>query len=244
MENLIYCQSCGMPMTEESHFGKNADGSKNADYCCHCYVSGAFNKPNETLDEMIASCIPFLVKDGVCPDSDSAKKMLSEFLPTLKRWKTQHIQKLQAESGEVYPLVVPRILLNGQAGEALELYTKAFNATVKEKIPFADADPTDLQYTGAEKDNFIYYSELMIGKHMVMVTDDATDSLGTHSGERQSLSALCISFDCEEKARAAYDILSEGANILMPVTSSSFCTFYATLEDKFGVVWDLYYGAP
>jgi hypothetical protein len=86
---MIHCQSCGMPMTEESHFGKNTDGSKNEDYCCHCYPAGAFTNPNETMDEMIESCIPFMVEDGVhAKDEESARALLTEFLPTLKRWKT------------------------------------------------------------------------------------------------------------------------------------------------------------
>jgi|GEM_PF-90644 len=242
---MMHCQSCGMPMTEDSQFGENADGSKNEDYCCHCYPNGAFENPNETMEEMIESCIPFLVEDGAhATDEDSARKLLTEFLPTLKRWKKQHIEKLQAMSKETYPLVVPRILLNGQAAEALELYQKAFHATVSAKILFADADPTDLQYIGTEKDHLVYYSELMIGTHMVMVTDDASGILGTDSGRRPLLTGLCVSFDSEEKARAAYELLSDGAEIIMPVMSNSFCTFFATLADKFGVVWDLYYGAP
>jgi len=87
MENTIYCQSCGMPMSEESHYGKNTDGSKSEDYCCHCYPNGAFNNPNETLEEMIESCVPFIVEAGECPDAESARKMLYELLPTFKRWK-------------------------------------------------------------------------------------------------------------------------------------------------------------
>ena len=87
MENLIHCQSCGMPMSEAGHYGKNADGSKNEEYCCHCYPAGEFANPNETLEEMIENCIPFIVEGGVCPDNESARKMLAEFLPTLKRWK-------------------------------------------------------------------------------------------------------------------------------------------------------------
>jgi len=87
MQNENYCQSCGMPMSEDSLFGKNADGSKNDDYCCYCYPSGSFSNPNETLEEMIESCVPFMVEDGVCPDADSARKLLQEHLPTLKRWQ-------------------------------------------------------------------------------------------------------------------------------------------------------------
>ena len=86
----IHCQSCGMPMADESHYGKNTDGSKNGDYCSHCYPSGAFTNPAETLEEMIESCIPFIVEDGVfASDDESARKLLTEFLPTLKRWKKQ-----------------------------------------------------------------------------------------------------------------------------------------------------------
>jgi len=161
-----------------------------------------------------------------------------------EHWKKQHIEKLQAMSQEVYPLVVPRILLNGQTNEALNLYQKAFGATVTAKILFCEADKDDLQYTGAENDHLVYYSELMIGKHMVMVNDDAAGILGSCSGKRPLLTGLCISFDSEEKAKAAYEILADGAEILMPIMSNSFCTFFATLADKFGVVWDLYFGEP
>jgi len=88
MENALFCQSCGMPMTEDSMHGKNADGSKSEDYCCYCFPNGAFNSPDETLEEMIASCIPFLVEAGVAPDNKSARKILEEHLPQLKRWKS------------------------------------------------------------------------------------------------------------------------------------------------------------
>ena len=90
--NTIFCQSCGMPLEAEEMFGKNADGSKNEDYCQYCFPNGAFTNPNETLEEMIESCVPFLVKneenpDGMYQDAEGARKMLQEHLPTLKRWK-------------------------------------------------------------------------------------------------------------------------------------------------------------
>ena len=84
MEN--FCQSCGMPISKEEYYGKNADGSKNEDYCSYCFPNGEFNNPNETMDEMIEACIPHVIEAGVCPDEESAKKMMQEFLPTLKRW--------------------------------------------------------------------------------------------------------------------------------------------------------------
>ena len=36
MEKMKFCQSCGMPLTDEV-LGTNADGSKNEEYCMYCY---------------------------------------------------------------------------------------------------------------------------------------------------------------------------------------------------------------
>ncbi|HCJ57919.1 hypothetical protein SDC9_193237 [bioreactor metagenome] len=81
-----FCQSCAMPMTEESHFGTNADGTKNKDYCCYCYQSGNFTK-EENMEEMIENCIPFTLEAGVYPDENAARAAMLEYFPNLKRWK-------------------------------------------------------------------------------------------------------------------------------------------------------------
>ncbi len=79
------CQSCGMAMSEGQH-GTNADGSLSEDYCIYCFQKGQFSK-NETMEEMIESCIPFELNDSDCPDEETARKRLMEVIPTLKRWK-------------------------------------------------------------------------------------------------------------------------------------------------------------
>ena len=48
-----FCQSCGMPLSEASHFGTNADGSRNEEYCTFCYRAGALINPDMTLEVMI-----------------------------------------------------------------------------------------------------------------------------------------------------------------------------------------------
>ena len=85
MEKQFICQSCGMPMTEEPQFGRNADGSKNEEYCCYCMKDGKLGEC--TLEQMIDICAPIEVKEGICPDEDTARKKLAEYLPTLKRWQ-------------------------------------------------------------------------------------------------------------------------------------------------------------
>ena len=55
MSNNV-CQSCGMIMEEDEH------GSISVDYCKYCFNDGKFGK-DETMEEMIESCIPFWVNE-------------------------------------------------------------------------------------------------------------------------------------------------------------------------------------
>lgn len=80
-ENL--CQSCGMPLSNESLLGTNEDGAKNKDYCVYCFKDGKF-LTDETVEEMIKSCVPHMVKEGF--EEDKAIEMLNNLLPNLKRW--------------------------------------------------------------------------------------------------------------------------------------------------------------
>ena len=82
---MTICQSCAMPMETSEMFGKNADGSENKEYCIYCYPNGKFNNPNETFNEMVESCIPFLIKQG--QTEKEARNYLLENLKNIKRWK-------------------------------------------------------------------------------------------------------------------------------------------------------------
>ena len=71
---------------QENDRGKNADGSTNYDYCKYCFPNGAFGK-DETMEEMIESCIPFMLEGGECKTQKEARDLLYTIMPTLKRWK-------------------------------------------------------------------------------------------------------------------------------------------------------------
>lgn len=84
-----FCQSCGMPLTDE-HFSKNADGSVNNEYCVYCYKDGEFAE-NISMDEMIEHCLQYI--DDFNKDSgekmsvEEARAQMKQYFPTLKRWK-------------------------------------------------------------------------------------------------------------------------------------------------------------
>lgn len=84
MEQMI-CQSCAMPMENEAMMGTEKDGRLSKDYCTYCYQAGVFNTPDETMEEMIQTCVPHMVEAGF--EAQKADQMLREVLPQLKRWK-------------------------------------------------------------------------------------------------------------------------------------------------------------
>ena len=88
MDNMIFCQSCAMPLTNPEDYGTNKDGSRNEDYCCHCFGNGEFFM-DQTMDEAIETCIPFVSDGNPYANAEEARKAMQEFFPTLKRWKKQ-----------------------------------------------------------------------------------------------------------------------------------------------------------
>ena len=79
------CQSCGMPMKAEHHFGTEEDGSLNGSYCHFCYCDGKFTEPELTREEMIEKCAPMMA-DRFSVPADKAKIMVENFISGLKRW--------------------------------------------------------------------------------------------------------------------------------------------------------------
>lgn len=81
-----YCQSCGMPMGgTEDLYGTEKDDSTSHDYCKYCYENGAFTFDG-TMDEMIEICVPHMVKGNQGMTADTARSMMKQFFPKLKRW--------------------------------------------------------------------------------------------------------------------------------------------------------------
>lgn len=41
------------------------------------------------MEEMIAFCAPILVREGVCPDEETARASMMAYFPKLKRWASE-----------------------------------------------------------------------------------------------------------------------------------------------------------
>ncbi len=87
MMDQRFCQCCGMPMRDDDElYGTNADGSRNEEYCRYCFEKGEFTFQG-TMEEMIEACAPNMAAANPDMDEEEAKKIMLQWLPTLKRWK-------------------------------------------------------------------------------------------------------------------------------------------------------------
>ncbi len=86
MQDQNFCQSCGMPLTEDV-LGTNADGSKNGEYCSYCYQGGKYTS-DMTMEQMIEFCAPMMAEGNPGMTKEKAKEQMRAFFPQLKRWAT------------------------------------------------------------------------------------------------------------------------------------------------------------
>jgi hypothetical protein len=79
------CQSCGMPLKRHAKGGgTNADGSKSATYCSHCYEKGEFTLPNLTVEQMKERVKGKLKEIGF---PGFLTSLFTKGIPRLERWK-------------------------------------------------------------------------------------------------------------------------------------------------------------
>ena len=85
------CQSCGMPLKRDDHGGgTNADGSKSAMYCSHCYQEGKFTMPEITVEQMQTKVREKLVEFGF---PRFLTGIFTRRIPKLERWRQTNISR-------------------------------------------------------------------------------------------------------------------------------------------------------
>ena len=80
----LFCQCCGMPLSEDSMISRETDGSFNEDYCKWCYTDGNFvYKSKESLLDFLIKTIP----NPENQNADERRKLFDSHLSQLKHWK-------------------------------------------------------------------------------------------------------------------------------------------------------------
>lgn len=86
LDDMLFCQSCGMPLNGEKLKATESNGIKSKDYCKYCYKNNGFINPEMSLDEM-KNVVKMYMEKRKFPSYMIEKAV--NVLPVLKRWKSK-----------------------------------------------------------------------------------------------------------------------------------------------------------
>ncbi|MCL2526428.1 MAG: VOC family protein [Coriobacteriia bacterium] len=132
------------------------------------------------------------------------------------------------------------INFDGQCAEALEFYSKAFGAPIENVMKYSDTPPSD-DYTvpDADKDR-IMYAGIPMGNMTLMFMDFPSGSSFTKGNNISPT----VSFADTAEVTRTFEALSEGGTVLTAPSKTFFSDLYASVEDKFGVIWQILHYDP
>lgn len=133
--------------------------------------------------------------------------------------------------------VSPYITFRGQCREAIELYTRAFNAEVKDVTLFEDIPQTaegSIEVLQPQK-QWILQAALEFGGGVIRL-NDCLGGLNESPSERVSVSVECS----EDEVRRAFAALSEQGSVGIELNKTFYSPCAGVVFDKFNVMWNLW----
>ncbi len=126
--------------------------------------------------------------------------------------------------------VIPYFYFNGAAEEAIQFYSKVFDAELTGMMRFKEQPGVEVPPEIAEK---IMHAEIIIGGHSIYISDSDSPLM---IGENVQVNINC---DSEDEINRFFEGLSEGANISMPLGEQFWGATFGALTDKYGISWSL-----
>ena len=124
-------------------------------------------------------------------------------------------------------MLATHIYYNGTCMEAIDLYVKAFHASIKTLIQ----DPG--------RDNFVVHAELLIHNQVLIMNDFGDNDGPSKSGGYQ----LSVNFDTEDALKKAYQVMEGGSIVVSPMRATVYSPCVVRFIDRFDVRWGFWVGA-
>lgn len=106
---------------------------------------------------------------------------------------------------------------------------------------WSEMPPNPKMPVSDEWQNKIMHGTLTIREDIpLFVADSWTEDRGTINNNV----FVHVEFDSEEELRKAFDALSAGGKVNMPVDKKFWGAVYGDLVDKYGIGWGLHYQVP
>jgi PhnB protein len=129
--------------------------------------------------------------------------------------------------------IEPYLFFNGAAEEAIAFYERALGAAVEMKMRYADCpDPVPPEHMPPGGPQKLLHASILIGGARVMMSDGVP-----LDGDGFRGFSLSLQYPAEPEARRAFEALTDGGRVTMPIGPTFFSPCFGMLADRFGVEW-------
>jgi PhnB protein len=141
--------------------------------------------------------------------------------------------------------LTPYLSFAGNTREAFAFYEKALGARIETMMRFADMPASAMPTEGCGDagmpggDGIMHACLAVPGGAMLFACD--TPPGRPHEGIQGVM--LALQFDTDDEAHRAFDALSQGGQVTMPMAPAFWARTFGMLSDRFGVRWAIN-GAP
>lgn len=126
------------------------------------------------------------------------------------------------------------INFDGNCREAVAFYAKAFESKVAYLQTYSEAPPSDYAVSDADKEKIMYAQVNIFGTD-VMFSDNPSDMPLV----RGNSVSPTVSTKDQDALRRAFEALSEGGEVEMPLGSTFWSDLYGMVTDQYGIVWQV-----
>jgi len=132
--------------------------------------------------------------------------------------------------------LIPYLVMDGNAKEAIEFYEKALNAQILFSQSFGEMPENPEFPLPEEAKNRISHATIKVGETELMLSDTFPGQ--PHQSGNQV--TICITTNDADNAKQMFDALKQEGQVGMPLQETFFSPAYGSVTDKFGVNFQIF----
>lgn len=131
--------------------------------------------------------------------------------------------------------LIPYLVMDGNAKEAIQFYEKALDAKILFYQTFGEMPENPEFPLPEEAKDRVSHALVRVGESDLMFSD----TFPGQPHQSGSQVTICISTNDKEKSKRIYDALKQGGQVNMPLQETFFSPAYGIVTDKFGVTFQI-----
>jgi PhnB protein len=132
--------------------------------------------------------------------------------------------------------LIPYLVMDGNAKEAIEFYQKALNAEILFTQSFGEMPENPEFPLPEDAKERVSHATIIVGETELMFSDTFPGQ--PHKSGNQV--TICITTGDAERSRQIYDALRQDGEVSMPLQETFFSPAYGSVTDKFGVSFQIF----